>query len=40
VTPPSGVSGYSATTPSGGVYTFTLAGGGLAMNKNFGERKA
>jgi hypothetical protein len=40
VTPPSGVSGYKPTTPSGGVYTFTLGNGGLALNKFFGEHKS
>ena len=40
VTPPSGVTGYKATTPSGGVYTFSLSNGGLTQNKIFGEHKS
>jgi subtilase family serine protease len=40
VVPPSGVTGYKTVAPSGGVYTITLASGGLAMNKVFAEHKA
>jgi subtilase family serine protease len=40
VAPPSGVTGYKAVTPSGGVYTFTLSSGALALNKVFAEHKA
>jgi hypothetical protein len=39
VVPPTGVTGYSTTTPTGGVYTFTLASGALTLNKIFGEHK-
>jgi hypothetical protein len=40
VVPPSGTTGYKTVAPSGGVYTFTLNSGGLAMNKAFAEHKA
>src|SRR5439155_22909090 len=36
VLPPSGVTGYHVTTPSGGVYNFTLGSGALTLNKIFG----
>jgi hypothetical protein len=39
VVPPTGITGFSTTTPTGGVYTFTLGSGALTLNKIFGEHK-
>lgn len=39
VAPPAGVTGFTTTTPAGGVFTITLAAGGISNNNLFGERK-
>ena len=31
--------GFAGTTPTGGLYTLTLASGQTAVNKNFGQRQ-